>query len=531
MESEIENFKEEKVEDPEVLLKEKYENLLFSTNLEGNFQKIHFIIAFLVTFSCFLTIYILPLLKLTPKYQCINKLDFLNNNEYQIFQTANDQYQIIVNEKCIEDYCKSVTENYESSELLVLIIDKYSEVNWITEYNTACSVLPFFNMVNLSSFVGKIIIPTILAYYADKIGRIKVLNFNIWLLLISFLVLQFSKSTLLTIITSFFAMGSYYACFFFNIYATECMSNEITKIYVSMFQVSLSLGGILYILIMYIFHNWRVLIIISNLINIFLLVFSYRYLTESPQYLLAFKKYEELEKVTKYVANFNERDAEFQKASEELQKVKDSVSLKKIKTSENDIEVSHADQASSNFFLKDILISYASLFQTKQNSIMIFKFTVIYIAIDYLFYGIMMNVQNMKGSIYINLSLIYFGRLISGLAGGVTLRFFSAKFIIIIMFTFCLICCVLLIYITTLVWLRIALLFTVTLSFWMANLVTYTLANDSFEISIKATVFSFLFNFASLADTILAPIVQQFSDPFIFFAITSAITVIVALNL
>ena len=53
------------------LIIEKYTDLLASTNLQGKYQKIQFIITLLLAFTCSMTVLIIPLQKILPVYYCV----------------------------------------------------------------------------------------------------------------------------------------------------------------------------------------------------------------------------------------------------------------------------------------------------------------------------------------------------------------------------------------------------------------------------------------------------------------------------
>ncbi len=111
-------------------LTNKYKDLIDSTNLEGLYQKLQFLLVILIGFAGNSIILVYPLNKELPEYYCFNKLDFQENAKFNIYKNTNN-YDIIFSEHCIERYCKNKVPNYKDADILVLVVDNYSEVNLI----------------------------------------------------------------------------------------------------------------------------------------------------------------------------------------------------------------------------------------------------------------------------------------------------------------------------------------------------------------------------------------------------------------
>ena len=268
----------------EEVLTDKYHELLESVNLEGKYQKIQFIVDILISFSCTMIIIILPLQKVIPKFMCFNQADFFNDENAFSMYKNNKQFDINLNEECIKEYCKPITTNYEDAILLVLVIDNFSEINWITQLGELCSFTSFFISASFACFTARVIIPTCIVYIADNYGRLPVFRLCLISLLITFILFYYSTNSMLTIICCFTSAGFYYIYNLHGFMGSEYMSKSWGKSLIAFSAASYSLSGIIYIAVMYYYHNWNILLIINIFIIIILIIISYTIQKETPRF-------------------------------------------------------------------------------------------------------------------------------------------------------------------------------------------------------------------------------------------------------
>jgi len=513
-------------------LRLKYLELLESTDLQGKYQKMHFIVTFFIAFSCCMTILMFPLQKVLPKYNCYNKLEFDDGKEYSDFKTNTKRYDIINNEQCIEDYCTTdhlENHGYGTIGYLVLVIDKASMYNWITQLGVMCNFHGFFHTASFIAFVGNIIIPSCMAYIVSKTGRLMTFRLCLKIMLVVYIFFYFSTSTYLTTLCCFLAYGFYYAYTLHSYMGTEFMSKSLGQFFIAFNNSAMPLSGIIYILLMYNFANWNVILVTNIIIFMVLITMSHTVIKESPDYLLSIKKYDEFEEVAKYMASFNGMEVEFEKVFQEVKKLRSEILITNIKNKDDDL--GGFENESKLWFFVNVLKQYLALFDTKGNVIKTFKFTLVYISMYILFYGYLLNVEKMEGSVYVNLALIFIGEFISENFAGALMQMFSTKQILLSMFSLCLGLCIILIFFSYIAIIRVSLLFANAFAFSMAFVVVWSYTNDCYESNVKASAYSFLMNCSNLCVSSMQPVIELFPNPFYFFAIFSAIPIVVCFYL
>jgi len=298
------------------------------------------------------------------------------------------------------------------------------------------------------------------------------------------------------------------------------MSKAWGKSLIAFSAASYSLSGIIYIAVMYYYHNWNILLIINIFIIIILIIISYTIQKETPRFLLASKKFTEFEEVTRYISVFNGTELEYQKVLNEVRPLKEKYELHLMKKED------FGKNVRSNF-ITEVLLQYGVLFKTKDLSITTSKFIIYFISVNILYYGFFMNVEKLEGDIYFNLIIIFLGELISEIMAGALMHLLSSRTLLILMFTQCFSICLIFIYVDVSAFLSSILLFGFSFGFSMSFVVVFAYTNETFNPHIKATVFNFLMNAGNLAVAFMGPVIERFENPYSFYAIVSIVPVFV----
>jgi MFS family permease len=192
-----------------------------------------------------------------------------------------------------------------SSDYFRLIDPAYNEVTWSSDFELICDRDYLKYLIGSAYFVGMIVSSFITPGLCDKFGKKKVLVSNMLLFVLNNLfVLTISDGAyliLFTFIAGYIYTGISIPAFVLNY---EFYTPKTKNILSSIFGCSFPIGALLQILIFYVFRNWKYNIIISLVLYIIVLIFSYK-IYESPNYLIRLSKREDLINCLNGVAEAN----------------------------------------------------------------------------------------------------------------------------------------------------------------------------------------------------------------------------------
>jgi OCT family organic cation transporter-like MFS transporter 4/5 len=179
---------------------------------------------------------------------------------------------------------------------------------WASDFNLYCDKSMHLNSISTMYLIGILVGNLFISKFTDTFGRKPVLKFYLILYLCtSILTVMAWNYTILYIVT--FTVGILYSgttmCAFIINYES---SNSERKVQLSTFlSASLGIGAIAHIVIFYYFKRWYVTVLITSVITVILLCFTY-HLQESPEFLYMKHRYKELIQVLRYIAKQNGRN-------------------------------------------------------------------------------------------------------------------------------------------------------------------------------------------------------------------------------
>ena len=512
----------------EVELENKYKALLESINLEGNYQKLQFLVMFLISLSASVMIFTLPLQGRLPTYECFSIENF---KDYEMYLNDDKRYRVVENHMCVKEYCLPIMPESVDGNDLILVYDNYSVINWVTQLHVVCTHISFFNAVGSYNFVGKIIIPTILAYLADKIGRLKVFRINNTALILSFIFYYFYLSKTTAMIISFLVMGLYYELLLGYLMLPEYMTVPLGKNLVIFGMASYSFAGIIYTFVMYIFRDITIINLFVFIVFLVLEVIAFTFSIEPPKFLLHTKRYEEFEKATLIIAKFNNREAEYSCALERLDDYRNLTKSNKINISEMNIHTHLLVNEKKISFIQDLLGPYFILFGSKLILIIVLKLCIVFLAMNILVFGFMLSVQQMKGDPYVNLMVYFIADMIAKLCGGFILKVVRTIDFLLVLFILSFIFNIGLIYFSQIELVRMALIFGTCFTYSITFIVCFAYVTEIFDPSVKATAFIFLMGVGTMGLVFYGQMVEIFPTPFHLFTVVSFFPIIICYSL
>ena len=327
----------------------------------------------------------------------------------------------------LTDYCNNdnnistKTLNYNTTttnDPLSLSIIK----NWIFSFNLYCENQKYILIIQISIIIGNILGLLIISPLPDKYGREKFLKYSLIINLILHLNLLFILNIYHLIIINFLGgVNSYIYVLSFVLIAEYLPSNK-TGLNIGIFNSMSNIFGIFLILIIKIFKYWRSIYVVTIIINIYLIKYFFKYILESPRWLLStgqkIKCFSVLDKIAVYNGNLTNWN-DYQKEQLEL----NNKFGKKSTNSENFENLFCFDFGSSDFIK---LYSICEIWKIKKMEII--KFFMMWFLISWNYYGGILNLfkfYNKKNCSYFEkISFIFLIMIFSNIISG----FLSDKF-------------------------------------------------------------------------------------------------------
>lgn len=260
---------------------------------------------------------------------------------------------------------------------------------WATDFNMYCDKSIYFGVLGSLYFVGILFGNFFIAKFTDSYGRKPVLIFYLVFYLLISLLTIFAWTYYVFFLVSF-SVGVIYSgtsmCAF--ILNFESSSKERKSTFSTILSTTYGMGAIAHILIFYYFENWIVTVSISSALTIIVLIFTF-HLQESPEFLLMKKRYSEMIKVLKYIANMNSR-------TKELDEYLDSTDIKQLEREKH----YRKDKEEVVYGIIEIL------FLPEQRWLLVVM-ALNWFVMTMVFYGINFNVSNFGTNPYLTGILVY----------------------------------------------------------------------------------------------------------------------------
>jgi MFS family permease len=536
-------------------LKESYKKLLLDIGMEGKYQKYLFALFCMAAFLCCLLLTSFPLQKDLPEHYCLNRIEFEDDLEdkYSEFKKNTKKYKIIKNEQCIEQMCFKKEEEGEGIEShnkliinhehqnsspssTILVIDKKSVINFVTELDVICHMESFFSTMTQMLFLGRILGNFVFSYISDKYGRLVCFKIQFYTIVMCYLTFYFIRIDLIYIIVSLLVSCCVNVYNLVSAMSTEIMSQKMYSLLNGLLGASFTMTGLLCIFVFCFFKNWNILIYIHFIVTAFVMYAVYTdFLTESPIFLLDQGNYSHLNKVITHIATVNDT-LESANVEYRIQELREFRNLNKIKSRTDGFftpvrtprKVSDAISNSSTYkpesFLESLFGPYLIAFKSQETTTQFFKQLFIYLTMHFVFFGQVLNVEKMNGNIYYNSFIIYLAEIISEISAGYFLQKYGRRQMVIWCFGLSAVFCLILNIIERTGGFRF--LFTIFIfanSFFISItfVVVYVYSAEIFDSNVKSTMNSLLVNLSNVFLLASPYLISQFASPFALFCMLS----------
>jgi len=340
-----------------------------------------------------------------------------------------------------EEFCKTTYYDQDFKTLSKDIEISSITQTWSTELKFVCNTKKIFSLIGTVFFLGNIASNIAFNKFPDRYGRKRIfLIFNI----ISFVVLfqiVFLKSYVQILICAFImgitSLNLSTGAVLINETINKSYSGTIMGITNAMFPFV----GLLNLLLMGIFQNWRVVYYFIIVINLTANVLGMMYLRESPEWLNANKKYIELLDVFNYIAECNGTKHEFVLFLTNPDNTKVTIESDFEATNElnnlNKLPISHKnDDNDVKVKRKHHVYSVSDLFLLPSLRWLSINSVILWIISGFSFFGILLNLEGLTGSIVIDSLVTYIAEFIAEILSGYLAYVYGSKKVLFFSFVF-----------------------------------------------------------------------------------------------
>jgi MFS family permease len=504
------------------LIEKEYEKAIEEVDMEGKFQKRAFYILATTAFLCSLILTGFPLQKEAPEYQCLNRFDFEDLEDYSVYKN-NPRYKIIHSEECIDKFCNKM-DNYQDAILWVIVADYNSVTNMVTALDVMCQIDNFSAYFTKMLFIGRIIATLLFAYISDNFGRRIAFSIGLVLMLVTNTAFFMLRNATMYYIIAFFANMCFQLYSLITVMSVEIMGSKLYSVLNGVTASLFAFCGVFNLLIMYFFKSWFVLLGIHIVIDALIIYLNFTCLTETPKFCLMKKDYTQLEDILIRIAKDN--DTYVNKVSHKLEEIsqikkmikKDSISSDNIK---NKTIFAYMNPIR---LLNSIFGPYIKILTAKNDLGNFLKFIIPYITVFFVYYGQLMFLEKIPGDPQFNSLLIFTSELFSPNLAGFLLTKTSRKLIITVFSLICIICCLIFPQTDNALF-QSFLIFTNCFSICVILVVNYVFSAEAFDSSIKTSAISVLLLIANVAMIFGDILMNVFPSPFYMFALMCAATI------
>jgi MFS family permease len=307
------------------------------------------------------------------KRSLVRKLDDTSH----IFKNFSLTYEMCKN----LDYKKNIVE--QSGHSLVIF------------FNIECDSFKT-GLLGSSAFFGVLIGSFLLQYLPDNIGRKT--TALIGSVAFSFLSLAFTqvKSFYIAIILILFLQAfAYLGLLSIFMILNEVSAPSHRPVFGAIVNSAFSFSGIFFILLYKNFDSWTLNFQIASIYSLFVSLFLYLIIIESPRYYVLQKDEEGFKEVIQYISRFNSKENKliFQKNEKENNQTETSTDeesqLNNFEICDNNKESTSSSSSSLLLFNKDIKITFIIM-------------CYIWFSTSGIYYGFSIYLKNLPGDIYIN---------------------------------------------------------------------------------------------------------------------------------
>ena len=304
--------------------------------------------------------------------------------------------------------------------------------NFSYKFDLYCNKKYFIGLFGTCYFFGAMIGSVLIAPLVDKYGRERVFKILIFLTLILNLNLIFVINPIhLTII--FLLVGKInYAKHLCNVLLSEFSYGKHVGFAISLSNSMFPILGILVGIYYKIFNNLIIILIIVNFLVFFILILSFKYIVESPLWLISQKRYSDTYNSLKFIAQINEYD--INNSKEKLQSIfpyennlnqNNNNSYNKINNETN--ENINSEENEENEFKNNNekeknkekkFYNYYDILCMKSIQKILFIMLFLSFSFSFSYFGLLLSLTSLKGDFYFNYFSNFIAETISLLLSG-----------------------------------------------------------------------------------------------------------------
>jgi len=366
----------------------------------------------------FSTVYsvMLPFFTLNPDYLCKPKYTYINSyipcNHDSICNNSFDKI------RCPDD----------------------NRVTWIEDFDLLCDKENIIVVSGLTYFVGMMVSNLFLPHLCETYGRKLVLIGSITVYIINHIILMIISFPIYLAVYSFVGGITYsgvsITCFLLTF---EYASKSKKTLFSLLLTSALNFGALIQIALFYLFENWRICITVNIITYAIILYYSSTNILETPSYLLLKQDFCSLLDNFILIAKAN-RHEEFlydylnEMINEKRQIMNEVITIEKI-SKLNVLDFKRKiclmpDSRKDNTSIYDIF-KYAS----QRNKLLKISFS--WFAVNIINYGIIFNLKQFGGNIYVSAITLYFAFIISFLLSNFTFTLLGTKYTIMAYYFIC----------------------------------------------------------------------------------------------
>ena len=321
--------------------------------------------------------------------------------------------------------------------------------NYSYKFDLYCNKKYFIGLFGTCYFFGAMIGSVLIAPLVDKYGRERIFKILIFLTLILNLNLIFVINPIhLTII--FLLVGTInYAKHLCNVLLSEFSYGKHVGFAISLSNSMFPILGITVGIYYKLFNNLIIILIIVNILVFFILILSFKYIIESPLWLISQKRYSDTYKSLKFIADINEYD--INNSKEIFQEIfpiendfnQNNNSYNKIinETNENINNKLDNKENEENIFKDNnnknnekLFYNYYDILCMKSIQKILYIMLFIGFSSSFSYYGLLLSLTSLKGDFYFNyfsnfiaetISLLLSGFISDKIGRKITLQIFS----------------------------------------------------------------------------------------------------------
>jgi len=444
---------------------------------------------FMVGYSlvCFYSVTLVPLQKIRPEAECIQK-----NQIPKKYETCSP-----------ENYCDP---NYEKR---IISSENYMK-NWYSEFGIDCDTESSFDFLISCVFFADLLTMIFLSSLPDIFGRKKILLIQTYglisVLLISFFI---SGIKIMTLIWFFYEIFNY-IFYLFYVYSSEIMSQKYFSFVCSLINIAFPVTGILNTILFYNFRDWRINHVIITFIAITCGILFKLIAVESPKYSVHKLDTQTLVISLKKIASINGTLNSCEKDLDAF--------LKKFSHLENKIVRYSVSDEEAN----------ASLFQILKNDKNMLKHflivTLAFVTVHLIFFGVLLNIEKFDNNVILISIILYSSEIIGELSSGYLAQKYGRIKVLTISFYLCGISFFIFEFLTQIFYLKLIFCFLGNLGISSCFNVIIIYISEIFDVKIKSVACSYSRIPAKLSVMISPYLMSYLTYPFILLGILSILT-------